>query len=577
MRKEPTNTSAGQRPASLFSWRGALALALAIAALRILYLALLCPYELVADEAQYWDWSRRLDLSYYSKGPGVAWAIHASTLLLGDAEWVIRLPAVTSIAVATLAVARTAHSMSLANGRVAFLAAAAFSLIPAFQVAGLLMTIDAPFLACWALAAWCAWEITRANLDPAIQPPSSPHLRWWLGLGAALGLGFLFKYTILLILPGLLGFALTHGRFLLWRRASLTPALFATTLFLALCAPVLIWNHSRGWPTIAHLLGHLGAPGGDIPHPRPLDRWTYNPIWTLSFLAAQLGAIGPILALMLYSPLALLRNAQPNKSRDPALAFCLWLGLPIIAFYTLVSILTDAEGNWPIAGYLTLIIPVARLAADELPRHRALVRAWIAAPLSSYPGARRPRAGFIRRRPETLFQIAWDWTLGYGVVAAGGALLLSPLAQLPLVGSFVPYYRLSGQRDFAHAANLAARAAMGEDSKAPFVVADSYGRAALLAYYLPHHPTVRSAASLMGGRKSSYDYFPDTALDEVALLGAAALLVGSNPDAWEKALAFDSLDLLLPPSPPAQRRPGVYLGRNYKGPRTRAPRGPATQ
>ena len=36
------------------------------------------PLDLAGDEAHYWDWSRRLDLSYYSKGPLVALIIRAS-------------------------------------------------------------------------------------------------------------------------------------------------------------------------------------------------------------------------------------------------------------------------------------------------------------------------------------------------------------------------------------------------------------------------------------------------------------------------------------------------------------------
>src|SRR5687768_10768613 len=67
-------------------WRyrvAALALILVAACLRIWYLAADCPLDLAPDEAHYWDWSRHLDWSYYSKGPLVAWLIRASCWLLG--------------------------------------------------------------------------------------------------------------------------------------------------------------------------------------------------------------------------------------------------------------------------------------------------------------------------------------------------------------------------------------------------------------------------------------------------------------------------------------------------------------
>src|SRR4051812_33800740 len=52
-----------------------------------------CPIDLSGDEAHYWDWSRQLDLSYYSKGPMVAWLIRASCATFGDNMPAVRFPA----------------------------------------------------------------------------------------------------------------------------------------------------------------------------------------------------------------------------------------------------------------------------------------------------------------------------------------------------------------------------------------------------------------------------------------------------------------------------------------------------
>src|ERR1700681_3909440 len=72
------------------------------ACLRLCYLAFYCPLDLAPDEAHYWDWSRQLDWSYYSKGPLVAWLIRAGTelagpwseRLTGSPVLAVRLPAV---------------------------------------------------------------------------------------------------------------------------------------------------------------------------------------------------------------------------------------------------------------------------------------------------------------------------------------------------------------------------------------------------------------------------------------------------------------------------------------------------
>src|SRR5579863_88185 len=92
-------------PVDRSSLRWALVAALLVAAsagLRIAYMAHRCPLDLAPDEAHYWDWSRHLDWSYYSKGPLVAWLIRASCALFGPASLrltgslmpAVRLPAV---------------------------------------------------------------------------------------------------------------------------------------------------------------------------------------------------------------------------------------------------------------------------------------------------------------------------------------------------------------------------------------------------------------------------------------------------------------------------------------------------
>src|SRR5688572_3051275 len=59
----------------------------------LLYLWYGCPIDLSGDEAHYWEWSRRLDWGYYSKGPLVAWVIRGSTAVFGHEMWAVRLPA----------------------------------------------------------------------------------------------------------------------------------------------------------------------------------------------------------------------------------------------------------------------------------------------------------------------------------------------------------------------------------------------------------------------------------------------------------------------------------------------------
>jgi hypothetical protein len=60
-----------QRPDRWCPWVAGL-LIVAAALLHLLHMASGSPLDLAPDEAHYWDWSRHLDWSYYSKGPLVA-------------------------------------------------------------------------------------------------------------------------------------------------------------------------------------------------------------------------------------------------------------------------------------------------------------------------------------------------------------------------------------------------------------------------------------------------------------------------------------------------------------------------
>lgn len=215
-----------------------LAVATGVAAVRLTYLAWLSPYDLVADEAHYWEWSRRLALSYYTKGPGVAWAIAASTRLLGDAAWAVRLPAVV-MASGMLMVAGLLGRSIGGSRRAGWYAAAAIGLAPVYAVTAILMTIDGPHAACWLAAVGAVWAADRAADDDTGRWRV---IAWWAAAGLAVGVGVLFKYTALLLIPGLLGWAwmyrreLWHGRGgVAWLSLSAAAGVFAVTV-----SPILI-------------------------------------------------------------------------------------------------------------------------------------------------------------------------------------------------------------------------------------------------------------------------------------------------------------------------------------------------
>lgn len=543
-----TATPASSEPLSWATWRTALWLVLIITAIRVLWLVFFCSYELAADEAQYWDWSRRLDWSYYSKGPGVAWAIAASTSIFGNAEWAIRLPTALATSIGMLAVARLAVSLTRGDRRAGIFGILAFITIPAYHATATFMTIDGPYIACWAVAALAAWCAIAAAREQRTTAPA------WFIFGLAIGIGFLFKYTILLLLPGVL-LALALDRSML--RRHIAGLALASLLFAALASPVAIWNARNGWPTIAHLLGHLGAPGGDMPAHDGGSAGPptgFNLLTAGEFLGTQIGIIGPALVLMVIAH----RCARRDPSLRPAANFALACAAPILLFYTAISFFADAEGNWPIAGYITLLGLAGAVAPRELARYRTLLRDWHASP-------DRPRSGYLRRAPETPFQLAWHWALAWGIAGAIGVASLALLDRLPIIGDVVPLHRIKGHRAWAMQVDEVITTTRDQSGTEPFVIADQYTRAALLAYYLPGRPAVRSATSYLGGRRSSYDYFPETSLRDPGLLNRPAVLTGSTPERWMQAFHFESVEESLDRT---RARWPVYLGLRYQGPVT---------
>jgi len=201
--------------------------------LRLVYLG---GPDLLQEEAYYWSYAQRLDIGYLDHPPMVAWLIWLSTSVFGDTEFAVRLPAFLSGLVAAVFVFKL--SRNLYGGGVARRALGVFAVLPVFFICGFLMTPDAPLIACWAAA---LHYLERALLGR--------HSRAWLGVGAALGLGFLSKYSIGLLGLATLVYVLLDRPSRAWLRQ---PAPYLGALLaLLICSPVILWNAQHDWASFA--------------------------------------------------------------------------------------------------------------------------------------------------------------------------------------------------------------------------------------------------------------------------------------------------------------------------------------
>jgi 4-amino-4-deoxy-L-arabinose transferase-like glycosyltransferase len=213
--------------------------------LTVLRLVYIGRVELSPDEAQYYQWSQRLDWCYFSKGPGVAATIWASTSLFGPSEFGVRafaplLALGTSLLLYWLA-------KRIYDQRVATWTVVLLNFTPLFHAGGLIMTIDPLSIFFWSAALCTLWLALEKS--PAFS-------LWWPLSGALIGLGFLCKWTNAAMLLSVLLLLLLTPRF---RRELLRPGFYSMLLlFLPALIPIWIWQDRNDWP----ILHHLASRGG---------------------------------------------------------------------------------------------------------------------------------------------------------------------------------------------------------------------------------------------------------------------------------------------------------------------------
>src|SRR5438270_8548328 len=155
-----------------------------ILGLTAIRLTILGTSDLSFDEAHYWMWSERLAPAYFSKGPGIAFAIRASTALFGATEFGVRFWSPMLGAATTLLLYY--FTRRLFNERTAFWTVIALNAVPLFNVGNLVMTIDPLSIFFWVAAMFTFWLALERS-------PNA--LGLWFATGLLIGVGFLCKYT----------------------------------------------------------------------------------------------------------------------------------------------------------------------------------------------------------------------------------------------------------------------------------------------------------------------------------------------------------------------------------------------
>jgi undecaprenyl-diphosphatase len=402
--------------------------------------------DLSPDEAHYWEWSRRLDLSYYSKGPLIAYLIAGLTAVFGSSAFGIRVGAVALSLLGAWALYRLGREL-FGRPEPGALAVIGLQVTPLVWAGSLLTTIDAPFVVAWTLGLWAARRALGGGGTGA-----------WLLLGLAVGVGSLAKYAMLFALPGLALY--------LWRAPERRPSfrwpgpILATLVALVSFAPVLVWNAQTAWVSARHVASQGRGGGLTLVH-------------LAEFLGSQLLVLTPLIAALLGwgfwvgARVGLVRRREPYR-------FLLAFVVPVLGFYLLLALQGKVQANWAAVAYPPLALATAGLLLER--------RGGLA------PAPRRAQARL----------------LGAALAVALGMSALGHVTdRLRLPPRLDPTTRLRGWAELGRAVGVTVERM--PDPQRTFLVSDRYQITGELAFYTPGRPPAYNFD--LGRRLNQYDFW----------------------------------------------------------------------
>lgn len=495
-----------------------------ISVFRIYYI-LHGPLDLSPDEAHYWEWSRRLDLSYYSKGPMIAYLIYVSTSIFGGTVFGIRIMAVIFSALSSIYMFRlVTHMFDKQEPKISQPAALSSALllqvIPMFAPFGVIFTIDSPFLFFWMLSLYIFWKAITSDIKDS-------SLKIWLFLGISIGLGLLTKYTMAFFyLCAFLFLLFSEKRYLLKTIKPYAALLISFLVF----SPVVIWNLQHDWVTIRHTAGQTHISEG-------LAISFKN---FIEFFGSQIGIITPIIFVMMFYALFKLGTKGLQSG------FLLYFSIPIIGFFLLKSIHGKVQPNWAMTGYITGIIAFAKYFMERETRGKGQGRLLVIA----------------------------------GITAA---IFVTVIAHYPsiikLPPKLDPSSRLRGWKELG--VEISRIHDSMKNKGEVFIFSDRYQVSSELAFYVKGYP--RTYCINLGRRMNQYDLWPDMNSaakimqnkEGINTINAVFVRIDNVDMPTEAAKAFEKYDkrlLQVYDRGHLLREYSIFICYNFKGIKTAMPK-----
>ncbi len=282
----------------------------------------------------------------FDKPPLTYWWMRLHYALLGVSELSARLHSVVAVWLVSLVV--FAVGKRLRDTKAAWWGA--FAWLTSFQalVHGRLCVADMPMVLCVALSLWSLLEL----LSDAGDPPRR-FSRWWWTLWLSLGMGFLAKGPIAILVPAL---ALTLWRFIIWRKPVAWSRLQAGWGVVVALAPVAAW----GIPALVETHGLFWKIGmGEHVVKRGTAAFNGRVVIPGYYLVTAFISLLPWIAF-LPRVIAVLRR---NWSADTALLVA-WFAAPQLIFLFYATQLP----HYTMPGFPAFFVLLGYALAEEQPR-----------------------------------------------------------------------------------------------------------------------------------------------------------------------------------------------------------------
>jgi 4-amino-4-deoxy-L-arabinose transferase-like glycosyltransferase len=305
----------------------------------IVKIALSFLLELGNDEVYYYTYAVQPDWNHFDHPPMVGWLIQLSTLNL---NWVstlsMRLGSILAAAISTWIVFRTGTLIH--TERAGWIAALLYTCsIYTSIIAGLFIMPDSPQLlfftgSIYLIAKW----VVKPHLFNAIN---------WIGLGCLIGLATLSKVHGLYLWVGFGGFILFHQI-----KTLKQPFLYIAVLItLCFILPILYWNIDNDFITYkfhSKRVMHSGIQLASLLQQIVGEIAYQNPLVYMSCL----------IPLIRFKKLNLIFKSQHTVDQQSSsmLALLLWLSLPLIILFWVISLFNPTLPHWTGPGFIALFL-----------------------------------------------------------------------------------------------------------------------------------------------------------------------------------------------------------------------------